>query len=83
MDFCNWIVLKILFLFGGSFCLYYALFWKKARNWLHCAFQGLQLFMGLSARLYMLLAGFKCWIRKELTGQKENGLRKLKLLERK
>lgn len=61
--------------------MYYALFWKKVRNWLHCAFQGLELFMGLSAQFYILPAGLKCWIRKELAGKKENGLRKLKLLE--
>lgn len=36
--------------------------------------------MGLSARLYILLAGFKCWMRNEVTGQQENDLSKQKLL---
>lgn len=69
------------YFFSGSFCVYYALFWKKVRNWLHCGFQGLELFMGLSARPYILLAGFKCWMGNEVTGQRENDLSKLKLLE--
>lgn len=69
--------------FNGSFCFYYALFWKKLRNWLHCGFQGLELFMGLSARLCVLLAGLKCWMGNEVTGQQANDFSKLRLLERK
>jgi len=37
--------------------------------------------MGLSARPYILLSGFKCWVGNEVTGQWENDLSKLELLE--
>lgn len=43
-------------------------------------FQGLELFMGLSARLCVLLAGLKCLMGSEVIGQQENDLSKLKLL---